>query len=133
MTSPTQHLQLEVPCPACPESYSVSIDVVQESQRLLDEQGLCSGMASYECPAPYFASLASPEAIARLRGAVSASESDARHGVKQDGVKSGEVATPKTARDPRVAIAVVTLARELGRWENEGGAPEPRARDGSAR
>ena len=38
------HLSFEVSCPACPESYAVSLDVVEQSQSLLDEYGPCSGM-----------------------------------------------------------------------------------------
>ncbi|WP_437575324.1 hypothetical protein [Sorangium sp. So ce887] len=38
------HLSLEVSCPACPETYAVPLDVVEQSQSLLDEYGPCSGM-----------------------------------------------------------------------------------------
>lgn len=67
MLALTDHEQLEVSCPSCPVSYAVALDLVEECQRLLDEVGPCTGPASYECPAPYFASLATPEEIARHR------------------------------------------------------------------
>lgn len=95
MHSLTHHVQLEVPCPTCGESYAVSVDVVKESQRLLDEGGPCSGMASHECPAPYLASLASPEAITHLEEALVAFERDARqHGTRAVSVTRFEQENP---------------------------------------
>lgn len=66
MSSLTQQLQIDVVCPACHETYSVPLDLVEESQRLIKERGGCSAMASYECPATHLASLVSPELIGHL-------------------------------------------------------------------
>lgn len=57
MRSRPHHLDVEAACPACPEMFVVPFDVIEESRRLLAEHGPCVGMASYECPAPYFAAL----------------------------------------------------------------------------
>ena len=59
---------LDVTCPACACTH-VPLDVIAESQRLLDELGPCVGLASFECPVLYFAGLASPEMLAELRAA----------------------------------------------------------------
>ncbi|MGK4007971.1 hypothetical protein WMF31_35470 [Sorangium sp. So ce1036] len=71
-TQLAHHLSLEVSCPACPETYAVPLDAVEQSQCHLDEHGPCSGMAIHECPTPYLASLAPREAIAHLHEAVAA-------------------------------------------------------------
>lgn len=59
---------LDVTCFACALTH-VPLDVIAESQRLLDELGPCVGLASFECPVLYFAGLASPETLAELRAA----------------------------------------------------------------
>ncbi len=59
-------LLVDVACPDCSECFVVSLDIIEESQRLLDELGPCTGLASFECPAPYFASLIPPREVARL-------------------------------------------------------------------
>lgn len=122
-----QHLQLQVACPACTDSYAIPVHVVQESQDLLDEYGPCSGMASFECPASYFASLASHEAITSLEGALRAFERDAlRHGTQA--VWVGEDVEAALHVPPLERLAMVpALAPELARWENEGGTPSPTA------
>ncbi|WP_437597684.1 hypothetical protein [Sorangium sp. So ce590] len=146
------HLSLEVSCPACPETYAVPLDVVEQSQSLLDECGPCSGMVSYECPTPYLASLAPRGAIARLHEAVRAFEEEVRGrgalavwaGGQPDAPDNGHhlgsivkallasaglagtaanVAAPSRSPSEIVAIAV-----ELTRWDDDGGAlrgPEP--------
>jgi hypothetical protein len=142
MSSLSRNLQLEVACPACPESYAVPLDVIEESQRLLGELGPCTGMASYECPVTYFAGLVTADALARLEGAFLEFERDAvRHHARpvwaehdpfaaaKDG--DGRVA-PSDRAEARTAELVGgasrriaderTLARALERWEDEGGA-----------
>ena len=59
---------LDVTCPACACTH-VPLDVIVESQRLLEERGPCVGLASFECPVLFFAGLASPEMLAELRAA----------------------------------------------------------------
>ena len=59
-------LLVDVSCPDCSECFVVSLDIIEESQRLLEELGPCTGLASFECPAPYFASLIAPGEVARL-------------------------------------------------------------------
>ncbi|MBL9014551.1 MAG: hypothetical protein JNL83_10265 [Myxococcales bacterium] len=49
---------LEVECPGCAEVFVVPAEVIEDCQRMLAEHGHCIGPASYECPVPYFASLA---------------------------------------------------------------------------
>ncbi|MEO6775854.1 MAG: hypothetical protein ABI467_23035 [Kofleriaceae bacterium] len=49
--------EIEVTCPDCALSFEVSTDVIAESQHMLDEYGYCTGPASFECAAPYFAAL----------------------------------------------------------------------------
>lgn len=44
-------------CPTCPGT-DVPLGIVEACQRLLEEGGPCVGLASFECPALYFASLA---------------------------------------------------------------------------
>ena len=97
MTSILRHVTIEVSCPTCPDTYAVSLETIEESQRLLDEYGPCSGM---ECPAAYFASLAPPSAIARLEDAATAFEAEMRR------------------RGARAKLA----ATELARWDDDGGA-----------
>lgn len=46
-----------VACPSCPDT-DVPLGIVEACQRLLEERGPCVGLASFECPALYFASLA---------------------------------------------------------------------------
>ena len=58
MISSRPHGDIEVSCPDCTLSFETSLDVIEESQRLLDTYGYCTGLASFECPAPYFAGLA---------------------------------------------------------------------------
>jgi hypothetical protein len=84
---------LDVHCPDCAESFVVSIDIIESSQHMLDELGYCAGPASFECPAPYFASLATPETIAHLR-----------------------VTEPPSPRPPSAS------PHDLARWEDDGGA-----------
>lgn len=67
MMSLMGQLELEVSCPDCSLSFEVPLHVIEESQRLLDEWGFCTGLASFECPAPYFATLATPDAIAHAK------------------------------------------------------------------
>lgn len=62
MMAPAAREGIEVMCPDCALSFEVSLDVIEESQRMLDEYGYCTGLASFECPAPYFAALAVPVA-----------------------------------------------------------------------
>lgn len=83
-----QPLQLDVDCPACTPLH-VPLEVIEASQRLLDELGPCVGLASFECPALYFAALVPREVLAQLHAA--AGDDD-------------------------------EIARELARWEDEGGA-----------
>ena len=84
---------LDVRCPDCAERFVVSIDIIESSQHMLDELGYCAGLASFECPAPYFASLATPEAIAQLR-----------------------VTAPPPQRPSSAS------PRDIARWEDDGGA-----------
>jgi hypothetical protein len=67
MTSTMRQLEVEVSCPDCLLSFVIPLDVIEESQRLLDERGYCTGPASFECPAPYFAALVPPDAIAHAK------------------------------------------------------------------
>lgn len=55
MSSRMPEIAIEVPCPTCADTYAVSLETIEESQRLLEEYGPCSAI---ECPAAYFASLA---------------------------------------------------------------------------
>ncbi len=57
MSAPAAREEIEVTCPDCALAFEVSPDVIEESKRLLDEYGFCTGLASFECPAPYFAAL----------------------------------------------------------------------------
>jgi len=59
MRPASQHHPLAIACPACPD-VGVPLALIEACQRLLDEHGPCTGIASYECPALYFASLAAP-------------------------------------------------------------------------
>ncbi len=59
-------LLVDVSCPDCAESFVVPLEIIEESQRLLEQLGRCTGLASFECPAPYFASLIAPGEVARL-------------------------------------------------------------------
>lgn len=129
MSPLSRHVQLEVPCPACPESYAVPLDVVEESHRLLDELGPCTGMASYECPATYFAGLVTTDALAGLDGALRALERDAlQHGAKAVWVEPDPTTSPEDSRAVGLGAVVERMADERARakdlccWEGEGGA-----------
>jgi hypothetical protein len=132
MSPLSRHVQLEVSCPACPESYAVPLDVVEESHHLLDELGPCTGMASYECPATYFAGLLTTDAIAGLDGALQALDRDARrHGAKAVWVEPAPTTSAERREDDRaVGLGAIVqkmaeeraLARDLTRWEGDGGA-----------
>lgn len=124
MFSLAQHVRLDVACPDCSESYEVPLEIVAESQRLLDELGPCSGMAGYECPAPYFAALVKPETIAQLRHAIRALECDALgHGAKAVLLEAAAAIDPPALDAPVKKVAnAISLAIDVARWENEGGA-----------
>ncbi len=124
MFSLAQHVRLEVACPECSESYEVPLDIIAESQRLLDESGPCSGLASFECPVPYFAALVSPETIAQLRCAVRTLERDALgHGAKTVRIEQETATNPPALDAPVKKVSdAISLAKDISRWENEGGA-----------
>lgn len=135
MLAVTRHLCLEVSCPECSETYAIPLETIEESQRLLDHDGPCSGLASFECPASYFAALAPRDAIERLEEAVHAFEDLLhRHGVRAIW-ESGANAVPA---DPRRLLAAIAASRraprdptptvELMRWDDDGGAPGGRHR-----
>lgn len=128
MFSLAQNVRLEVACPDCSESYAVPLEIVAESQRLLDESGPCAGMASYECPAPYFAALVNPETIAQLKRAVRTLVRDALgHGARAVLINA-PTTTDSPPEAPTLDVPVkkvadaISLAKALARWENEGGA-----------
>lgn len=143
MPALTHHVSLEVSCPVCPESYRVPLHAIEESQRLLDETGPCSGMASYECPAPYLAELAPPAAISRLSRAAADFEVEVGRrgcGVLWDDTTADPAPPIEPAALEQIAEVIRRSARrarrsdfepnrdaasstpELARWENEGGA-----------
>ena len=69
MDSVTPHVSFEdnhevdVHCPDCAESFVVAFEVIEDCQRMLAECGHCTGLASFECPAPFFAGLATPATL----------------------------------------------------------------------
>jgi hypothetical protein len=64
MLNAMQELEVEVPCPVCSESYTVSVETIRESQRLIAEG--CPGTSTCDCAAHYYATLLPPEAAAQL-------------------------------------------------------------------
>ena len=42
---------------------------------MLDECGYCTGLASYECPAPYFAGLATAETLSHMHALATTDDS----------------------------------------------------------
>lgn len=81
MVDALKNIQIEVPCPVCSDTYSVSAAVVRESQRLLVEG--CPGTWTYECPPLYYATLAPAHALDHLAIALDELEEGAvRRGAK---------------------------------------------------
>lgn len=84
MDSVTPHLgfadghALDVHCPDCAESFVVALEVIEDCQQMLDERGYCTGPASYECPAPYFAGLATPTTLVHMRELALATSAQSR-------------------------------------------------------
>ncbi|WP_441291461.1 hypothetical protein ACSRUE_14250 [Sorangium sp. KYC3313] len=108
----THHLSLEVSCPACPETYAVPLDAIEQSQRFVDEYGPCSGIVSYECPTPYLASLAPRAAIARLHEAVRAFEEELRGSGARAVWADGQPDTPENG--PRLGSIMKALLASPG-------------------
>jgi hypothetical protein len=71
---PLSHVEVEVACNICGDSYSVSGSTIRESQRLL-AQG-CTGTSLFECDAAFYATLLEPEVIAELERAWARLETD---------------------------------------------------------
>lgn len=57
---------VDVECPDCADPFVVSLAIIEESQRLLEQFGPCTGLASFECPVPYFAALIAPRDVTRI-------------------------------------------------------------------
>lgn len=137
-TQLSRHLVLDVSCSSCAESHPVPLDLIEESQHLLDTLGPCSGMASYECPAPYFAGLAPRDAISQLRAALAAFESEVRRGGARvawadpgdDRLRCDALLRSSSVARRRAPAAsdreAVELDRALARWDDDGGAQDGR-------
>ena len=120
-----RHIQLEIPCSVCADSYSVSADTVRESQRLLAEG--CPGTSSYECPPLFFATLLPAEALAHLVGALQEVERSALSRGStaiwvEEPVLHASNPLPAAAREATRTCAAIA------RWEDDGGAPSPQER-----
>jgi len=99
MTSMMEQLEVEVACPDCLLSFEIPLAVIENSQRLLAERGFCTGLASFECPAPYFAALATPDTIAQVKcAALDTTEEELERWENEGGAAEASDKRPRTPR-----------------------------------
>lgn len=119
MLDALKHIALEVPCPACSDSYSVSAETIRESQMLL-AQG-CPGTSTHECAPLYYATLLPARALDGLAVALRELERAAW----ARGARGVWVAAPEERDVSSSDVCWDVDPVALSRWEDDGGPVQP--------